>query len=219
LSEGFAPNIVTALARIGGAAVGVVANQPAHQAGTLDIGSSQKAARFVQWCDAFGLPIVSFVDTPGYQSGKDVQWRGMIRHGAELVHAYASATVPRLSVILRKAYGGAYIVMDSKALGNDLALAWPQAEVAVMGAPGAVAVLHGRRLAAIDDEGERAARRASLEADYAGRYCTPTVAAERGYIDAVIDPLDTRRVLAEGLAALVSKREPLRWRRHANGPL
>src|SRR5205814_6534612 len=141
LRAGYAPNLVTGLGRLGGRAVGIVANQPSQLAGTLDIDASQKGARFVQWCDAFNLPIITFVDTPGFQPGKDLEWRGMIRHGAQLAHAYARATVPRLCVVLRKAYGGAYIVMDSRPMGSDYCVAWPQAEIAVMGAPGAVAVL------------------------------------------------------------------------------
>ena len=212
-------NIVTALARIGGHSVGVIANQPSSLAGTLDIESSQKGARFVQWCDAFGIALVSLVDTPGFQPGKDIEWRGMIRHGAELVHAYAAATVPRLSVILRKAYGGAYIVMDSKLLGADLCVSWPAAEIAVMGASGAVQILHGRRLADLDDEDAAAAERRELEADYEERYMTPAIACARGYLDDVIDPLTTRYVLACALEALLHKRESTPRRRHANGPL
>jgi acetyl-CoA carboxylase carboxyltransferase component len=220
--EGHAANVVTGYGRLDGHAVGVVANQPCQLAGTLDVEASAKAARFVASCDAFGLPLVTFVDCPGYQPGKDQEWRGMIRHGAELVHAYAEATVPRLCVVMRKAYGGAYIVMDSKGLGNDLCVAWPTAEIAVMGAAGAVRILHGKRLAAIDDDGERSAVQVELEADYGTRFCTPAVAAERGYIDDVIDPLDTRRVLIAGLASLLTKRAArpaARAARHSNTPL
>lgn len=213
-----ATNVVTALARIGGHPVGFIANQPSALAGTLDVQSSQKAARFVQWCDAFGVALVSLVDTPGFQPGKDIEWRGMIRHGAALVHAYAAATVPRISVILRKAYGGAYIVMDSKLLGADLCVAWPAAEIAVMGASGAVQILHGRRLAEMDDA-TAATERAALEADYEERYMTPAIACARGYLDEVIDPLATRFVIACALEALLHKREVTPKRRHANGPL
>jgi acetyl-CoA carboxylase carboxyltransferase component len=218
--EGHAANVVTGYARLAGHAVGIVANQPCQLAGTLDVEASSKAARFVQSCDAFGLPLVTFVDCPGYQPGKDQEWRGMIRHGAELVHAYGEATVPRLCVVMRKAYGGAFIVLDSKGLGNDLCLAWPTAEIAVMGAAGAVRILHGKRLAGVAEDGDRARLQAELEADYAERLCTPAVAAERGYVDDVIDPLDTRRVLAAGLAALRTK-QPGRRRpaRHSNTPL
>ena len=214
-----APNMVTGLATVGGSPVGVVANQPSVMAGTIDIDASRKAARFVQLCDAFNVPLLTFVDTPGFLPGKDVEWRGMIRHGAELVHAYAAATVPRVSVVLRKAYGGAYIVMDSHGLGGDVALAWPTAEVAVMGAAGAVSVLHGRRLAALDDEAERERQRATLEAEYSAQYCSALVAAERGFVDDVIEPEDTRRVVAAALGALRTKRETLPKRRHANTPL
>ena len=201
-----AENLVTALATIDGRPVGILANQPQTRAGTLDIEASQKGARFVQLCDAFNVPLLTFVDTPGFQPGKDIEWRGMIRHGASLVHAYAAATVPRVCVVLRKAYGGAYIVMDSKGLGGDHCLAWPSAEMAVMGAAGAVQILHRRR----DPE---------LEADYAARYCTPRVAAERGFVDQVIDPADTRRAVALALRALRRKREHHPTRRHANTPL
>ncbi len=215
-----APNVVTGYGRLAGAVVGVIANQPNHKAGTLDIEASRKAARFVQGCDAFGVPLVTLVDSPGYHPGRDLEWRGMIRHGAQLVHAYACATVPRLCVVLRKAYGGAYIVMDSHGLGNDVCLAWPSAEVAVMGAAGAVAVLQRRKLAAIDDPEERAARQAEMEADYAARFCTPDVAAERGYVDDVIDPADTRRLLAAALESLRTKRAaPPARPHHTNTPL
>jgi acetyl-CoA carboxylase carboxyltransferase component len=206
----WAPQVVTALARLGGRPVGVVANQPRALAGTLDIAASQKAARFVRLCDAFNLPLVTLVDTPGFLPGKDLEWRGMIRHGAELAFAYAEATVPRICVILRKAFGGAYIVMDSRGLGNDLCLAWPGAEVAVMGAPGAVQILHRR---APDEE------RRQLEDDYGERFLTPWPAAERGFVDHVIDPADTRAVLTSALAALASKRESLAGRKHDGGPL
>ena len=174
---------MTALATIGGRPIGVVANQPLALAGTLDIAASQKAARFVSFCDAFNLGILTLVDTPGFYPGKDLEWRGMIRHGAQLVFAYARATVPRLCVILRKSYGGAYIVMDSKRMGNDVCLAWPSAELAVMGAGQAAAILRRR---ATPEE------RAAFEADYAERLLNPYVAAERGYVDAVIDPAETR---------------------------
>jgi acetyl-CoA carboxylase carboxyltransferase component len=215
----YARNLVTGLARIAGRPVGVVANQPQQLAGTLDIAASQKGARFVQWCDSFNLPLVTFVDTPGYQPGKDLEWRGIIRHGAQLVHAYAAATVPRLGVVLRKAYGGAYIVMDCKTLGNDYCCAWPGAEIAVMGAPGAVAILEGKRLGAVTDTGDRARMRADLEDDYQRRHCTPDAAAERGFVDEVVDPRETRRALCGALRALANKREHLPRRRHANGPL
>jgi acetyl-CoA carboxylase carboxyltransferase component len=217
---GLATNVVTGYARLAGMPVGVIANQPRSQAGTLDIEASRKAARFVQCCDAFGLPLVTFVDCGGFRPGRDLEWRGMIRHGAELVHAYANATVPRLCVVLRKAYGGAYIAMDSRGLGNDLCLAWPTAEIAVMGAPGAVAVLQRKKLSAIADPAERAHVQARLEAEYTERLCSPVVAADRGYVDEVIDPVDTRRLLTAGLAALRTKRATPRSRaKHTNTPL
>ncbi|MGH8985594.1 MAG: acyl-CoA carboxylase subunit beta [Acidimicrobiia bacterium] len=217
----YGANVVTGLGRLDGRPIGVVANQPAQRAGTLDIEASRKAARFVQWCDAFNLPIVTFVDTPGFEPGRDLEWRGMIRHGAELVHAYAAATVPRLGVVLRKAYGGAYIVMDSKTLGNDWCIAWPSAEIAVMGASPAVQILHRRRLDAITDPEARGAEQAALEEEYAARVLNPFVAAERGYIDDVVAAVDTRRALAAAAARLATKREapPLRPGRHSNTPL
>jgi acetyl-CoA carboxylase carboxyltransferase component len=206
----WSPQLVTALGRIGGRAVGFVANQPQALAGTLDIAASQKGARFVRFCDAFNLPLVTLVDTPGFLPGKDLEWRGMIRHGAELAFAYAEATVPRVCVILRKAYGGAYIVMDSKGLGNDLCFAWPGAEIAVMGAEGAVQILHRR---ALPEERE------GLQAEYTERFLTPYEASERGYVDAVIDPSDTRSVVTEALTTLATAKEMLPGRKHTLGPL
>jgi propionyl-CoA carboxylase beta chain len=214
----YAPNMVTGFGRLDGRSIGIVANQPHHRAGTIDIEASRKAARFVQACDTFNIPLLTIVDTPGFEPGKDLEWRGMIRHGAELVFAYGEATVPRLCLVLRKAYGGAYIVMDSRGLGSDFCAAWPCAEIAVMGAKGAVQILFGRRLASLDEDA-REEERAVLEADYTARYCAPYVAAERGYIDDVIDPLQTRRVLAGALGHLVAKREHLPTRRHSNTPL
>jgi acetyl-CoA carboxylase carboxyltransferase component len=206
----WASNVVTAFATIGGMPVGVVANQPISLAGTLDIPASQKAARFVAFCDAFNLPIITLVDTPGFYPGKDLEWRGMIRHGAQLVFAYGRATVPRICVVLRKSYGGAYIVMDSKKMGNDLCLAWPWAELAVMGAGQAAAILQRR---ATPEE------RAAFEADYSARLLNPYIAAERGYIDAVIDPAETRSVIGHALQTLIDKRERLQPRPHDNTPL
>ena len=210
LRAGWAPNLVTALAAVDGYPVGMVANQPQHLAGTLDIAASQKGARFVSFCDAFNLPIVTFVDTPGFQPGKDLEWRGMIRHGAQMAFAYAAATVPRICVTLRKSYGGAYIVMDSRYMGNDVAFAWPTAEIAVMGAKGAVEILHRKA---------EAAERTALEEDYAARLLNPYRAAERGSVDVVIDPADTRRQVADTLALLTSKREEIPGNRHGNTPL
>jgi acetyl-CoA carboxylase carboxyltransferase component len=206
----WAANIVTAFATIDGRPVGIVANQPQSVAGTLDIEASQKAARFVGLCDTYNLPIVTIVDTPGFFPGKDLEWRGMIRHGAQLAFAYAEATVPRVCLITRKSYGGAFIVMDCKTMGNDVCFAWPSAEVAVMGAKGAIAVLHRRADLAVQ---------ARLEAEYAEEFLTPYVAAERGYIDEVIDPVETRSQVARALAQLGTKREHLVGRPHPNGPL
>lgn len=210
LRNSWAPNIVTALAGLGGRTVGVVANQPSQIAGTLDIPASQKGARFVAFCDAFNIPLLTLIDTPGFYPGRDLEWRGMIRHGAQMAFAYARATVPRLAVTLRKSYGGAYIVMDSKRMGNDLMLAWPSAEIAVMGAKGAVEILHRRA-----DHEERARQ----ERAYEERLLNPYIAAERGSVDIVIEPSQTRRELIAGLAVLEGKQEQLRPRRHDNTPL
>jgi len=206
----WAGNVVTAFAAFGGMPVGIVANQPIALAGTLDIPASQKAARFVAMCDAFNVPIVTLVDTPGFYPGKDLEWRGMIRHGAQLVFAYARATVPRICVILRKSYGGAYIVMDSKTMGNDLCIAWPAAELAVMGAGQAAAILQRR---ATPDE------RSAFEADYAERLLNPYIAADRGLLDAVVEPAETRQVITAALQTLVDKRERIVSRAHDNSPL
>jgi acetyl-CoA carboxylase carboxyltransferase component len=203
----YAPNLVTGYGTLAGRAVGIVANQPEQRAGTLDIEASRKAARFVDTCDVFNLPIITFVDTPGFEPGRDLEWRGMIRHGAELVHAYCAATVPRICVVLRKAYGGAYIVMDSRGIGNDLCVAWPSAEIAVMGAAGAVAILNKGRS---DPD---------LVGDYRDAFENPYRAAERGLVDAVIEPAATRHMLVDGLEMLVHKRDQRPPRRHSNTPL
>src|SRR6185437_14297574 len=189
----FAPNIVIGFGRIDGRAVGVVANQPTQFAGCLDIDASEKAARFVRTCDAFNIPVLTFVDVPGFLPGTDQEWNGIIRRGAKLIYAYAEATVPLVTIITRKAYGGAYDVMGSKHLGADLNLAWPTAQIAVMGAQGAVSVLHRRTLA--EDESQRA----RLIREYEDALLNPYVAAERGYLDAVIMPADTRRQIVHGL--------------------
>jgi acetyl-CoA carboxylase carboxyltransferase component len=215
----FGTSVVTGLARIGGMPVGIVANQPGQLAGALDIEGSQKGGRFVRFCDGFGIPLVTLVDTPGFRPGRDQEWRGMIRHGAKMAFAYAEATVPRVSVVLRKAYGGAYIVMDSKSMGGDCSLAWPSAEIAVMGPKGAVEILNRRELAGVPEGPERDARRRELEASYEAQHLSPVAAALRGYVDEVIDPLDTRAAVAGALAALADKRERLRSRRHDNIPL
>ncbi len=206
----WAPNLVTGFATIAGRPIGIVANQPLSLAGTLDIGAAQKGAAFVALCDSFNIAILTLVDTPGYFPGKDLEWRGMIRHGAQMAFAYAEATVPRVCVVLRKAYGGAFIVMDCKTMGNDICLAWPSAELAVMGAKGAVQILYRR-------ESEEV--RTNHELSYAAEYLNPYVAAERGYVDMVVAPHETRRLVARSLDLLASKREMLVGKRHGNSPL
>ncbi len=210
LRANWAPNLVTGFAAIGGRPIGIVANQTQALAGSIDIPASHKGARFVSLCDSFNVGLLTLVDTSGFLPGKDLEWRGMIRHGAQLAFTYARATVPRVGLILRKSYGGAYIVMDSRYMGNDLMLAWPSAEVAVMGAKGAVEILHR----GADDE-----QRAALEAEYEATHLTPYPTAERGSISAVIEPADTRSELAAAFAMLSTKRERLRERRHDNLPL
>ncbi|OXM59369.1 acyl-CoA carboxylase subunit beta [Amycolatopsis vastitatis] len=216
LHEGWARNVLCALARIDGRVAGLVGNQPAVFAGVLDGPAAQKAARFVRFCDAFGIPLVSFVDVPGFLPGVEQEQGGIIRQGAQLLHAYCEATVPRIQVIVRKAYGGAYIVMDSRSIGTDLSLAWPTNQIAVMGAEGAVNVLHRRELAAAADP---AALRARLVADYTREYLNPHYAAERGLVDDIIDPADTRAAVARGLAMLQDKRKPGPARKHGNQPI
>ncbi|MGO9874229.1 MAG: acyl-CoA carboxylase subunit beta [Acidimicrobiia bacterium] len=218
LRAGYAENLVTALAALDGRPIGIVANQPMHRAGTIDIEASRKAARFIAWCDSFNLPILTLVDTPGFEPGRDLEWRGMIRHGAELVHAYAAASVPRLCVVMRKAYGGAYIVMDSRGIGNDLTVAWPTARIAVMGGAPAVQILHGKRLRDHGPEA-RAAAEGDLVDAYEAEFDNPYRAAERGLVDAVIAPDQTRAVLCDALEVLATKRDRQPARRHSNTPL
>ena len=212
----FAAQITCGFARIDGFTVGIVANQPQVLAGVLDIDSSEKGARFVRTCDAFNIPLVTFVDVPGFLPGVSEEYDGIIRRGAKLLYAFCEATVPRVSVITRKAYGGAYVVMNSKGIGADFAFAWPSAELAVMGPQGAVEIVYRRELA---DSSEPAARRAELVEEYTERYANPYVAAERGYVDDVIDPADTRRTIVRSLDLLASKREELPRRKHGNVPL
>ena len=212
----WAQNIRVGLARLGGYAVGVVANNPAVLAGVLDIDASRKGARFVRTCNAFGLPLISFVDVPGFLPGRAQEHGGIIDHGAKLCYAYCEATVPKLSVILRKAYGGAYIVMSSKHVGGDFNFAWPTAEIAVMGASGAVEILYGKELATAANAKERAQQ---LATDYNVSYCNPRVAEERGYLDAVIDPAETRTLLHKALKATIHKREELPHKKNGNIPL
>jgi acetyl-CoA carboxylase carboxyltransferase component len=212
----WAPNIVCAFARIDGQVIGVVGNQPMHLAGVLDIESSEKAARFVRTCDAFNIPLVTFVDVPGFLPGVDQEHGGIIRHGAKLLYAYCESSVPRIQVVTRKAYGGAYVVMNSKSIGADLAFAWPSAELAVMGPQGAVEIAYRKEIAAAADPD---ARKAELVEEYTERFANPYQAAERGYVDDVIDPADTRVKLVAGLELLRSKREELPQRKHGNVPL
>jgi acetyl-CoA carboxylase carboxyltransferase component len=212
----FAMNIVVGFARLDGYPVGVVANQPKVMAGSLDIDASVKAARFVRFCDAFNIPLVTFVDVPGFLPGTRQEYGGIIRHGAKLLYAFSEATVPKLTVITRKAYGGAYCVMCSKHIGADINLAWPTAEIAVMGPEGAVNIIFRRELERARDP---LAKRAELVADYTERFANPRVAAERGYIDAVIDPRQTRAMLVRALHLAASKDRRRPPRRHGNIPL
>jgi propionyl-CoA carboxylase beta chain len=214
--ERYAENIVCCFARLGGHPVGVVGNQPKSLAGVLDIDSSVKAARFVRTCDAFNVPLVTFVDVPGFLPGTAQEWGGIIRHGAKLLYAYCEATVPKLAVITRKAYGGAYDVMSSKHIRADFNFAWPTAEVAVMGPEGAVNIVFRREL---EEAGDPEGRRAELIDEYRERFANPLVAAERGYVDDVIEPRRTRPVLIEALETSLSKRERRPPRKHGNIPL
>jgi acetyl-CoA carboxylase carboxyltransferase component len=208
-------NITCGFARIDGHVVGIVGNQPQVLAGVLDIDSSDKGGRFVRTCDAFNIPIVTFVDVPGFMPGTGQEHGGIIRHGAKLLYSYCEATVPLIQIVTRKAYGGAYVVMSSKSIGADLAYAWPSAELAVMGPQGAVDIVHRRELA---EAADRSARRTELVEEYTERYANPYIAAERGYVDDVIDPADTRQVLVRSLELLRSKREDLPKRKHGNMP-
>ncbi|MTV25976.1 acyl-CoA carboxylase subunit beta [Nitriliruptoraceae bacterium ZYF776] len=212
----YAENIVVGLARLDGHPVGVVGNQPSYFAGVLDIDGSEKAARFVRFCDAFNIPVVTFVDVPGFLPGTEQEYGGIIRHGAKLLYAYAEATVPKVTVIVRKAYGGAYDVMGSKHLGADVNLAWPTAEIAVMGAKGAVSILYRRELEAAEDQD---AMHAEFEERYARDLANPWRAAERGYVDAVIAPSETRQELVKALRFCAGKRETRPARKHGNIPL
>jgi acetyl-CoA carboxylase carboxyltransferase component len=209
----FAPNLITAFGRINGETVGIVANQPKEMAGTLDINASIKGARFVRTCDSFNIPIVTFVDVPGYFPGKTQEYGGIIRHGAKLLYAYCEATVPMITVITRKAYGGAYDVLGSKHIRTDVNLAWPSAEIAVMGAEGAANILYRREIATDP------AHKDEMIAEYRERFANPYIAAERGFLDDIIDPAETRPRLAEALAMLKNKRVERPRRKHGNIPL
>jgi acetyl-CoA carboxylase carboxyltransferase component len=212
----WAGSIVCGFSRLDGQPVGVVGNQPMMMAGVLDIESAEKAARFVRTCDAFNIPLITFVDVPGFLPGVEQEFGGIIRHGAKLLYAYCESTVPRIQVITRKAYGGAYVVMNSKSIGADLAYAWPTAELAVMGPQGAVEIVYRKELAEAEDP---VAKRAELVDEYTEKFCNPYVAADRGFVDEVIDPAETRIKLIGGLEMLRSKREELPPRKHGNVPL
>jgi acetyl-CoA carboxylase carboxyltransferase component len=216
IQEAFAQNIVIGFARLGGHSVGVVANQPQVLAGVLDIDASEKAARFVRFCDSFNIPIVTFVDVPGFMPGTAQEHGGIIRSGAKLLHAYCEATVPKLTVILRKAYGGAYIVMSSKHLRGDVNLAWPSAEIAVMGPDGAVSIVFRKEM---EKAADPAKRKAELVAEYREKFANPYVAAERGYLDDVIEPHETRPRLINALQMLQNKRDANPAKKHGNIPL
>lgn len=216
VQELWAPNIIVGFGRIEGHSVGIVANQPMQLAGTLNIDASEKAARFVRTCDAYGIPIITLVDVPGFLPGTDQEWNGIIRRGAKLLYAYGEATVPMVTLITRKAYGGAYDVMGSKHLGADINLAWPTAQIAVMGAQGAVNILYRKELSEAKDQEKL---RKELITEYEDTLANPYVAAERGYIDAVIEPHQTRRYITRALVALRNKRDSLPPRKHGNIPL
>ena len=215
----FAPNLLIGFGRVEGRSVGVVANQPMQFAGTLDIDASEKAARFVRTCDAFNVPVLTLVDVPGFLPGTDQEWDGIIRRGAKLIYAYAEATVPLVTVITRKAYGGAYDVMGSKHLGADVNLAWPSAQIAVMGAQGAVNILHRKEIAEAGERGDLDATRAALIEQYEDTLLNPYLAAERGYVDAVIEPSATRVQVMRALRMLRTKRANRPPKKHGNIPL
>ncbi|MBE7323418.1 acyl-CoA carboxylase subunit beta [Nocardioides sp. Y6] len=220
VQELFAPNIIVGFGRVEGSPVGVVANQPMQFAGTLDIDASEKAARFVRFCDAFNIPVLTFVDVPGFLPGTDQEYAGIVRRGAKLIYAYAEATVPLITTITRKAYGGAYVVMGSKHLGADINIAWPTAQVAVMGAQGAANIVHRKTLAAVEAQGgDVEAKRAELIDEYETTLANPYIAAERGYVDVVIPPHETRVEIVRALRLLKSKRESLPAKKHGNIPL
>jgi propionyl-CoA carboxylase beta chain len=212
----YAQNIVVGFARIEGQSVGIIANQPSQLAGTLDINSSEKAARFLRFCDAFNIPILTLVDVPGFMPGTEQEWNGIIRRGAKLLYAYAEASVPLVTLITRKAYGGAFIVMGSKYLGSDINFAWPSAEIAVMGAQGAVNILHRKEISEAKDV---EAKRKELVDDYTEKFSNPYLAAERGTIDSVIEPEESRQYITKAFRTLKTKRDILPARKHGNIPL
>lgn len=215
-SEFFAENIITAFARIGGNVIGIIANQPEKLAGCLDIDASDKAARFIRFCDSFNIPILTIADVPGFLPGKDQELNGIIRHGAKILWSYSEATVPKILLITRKAYGGAYIAMSSKHLGADMVFSWPGSEIAVMGAEGAVNIINRKEIQGAEDKAEF---KKKLIQEYKEKFSNPYIAASRGYIDSVISPLDTRSAIYESLTFLSSKREDFPDKKHGNMPL
>jgi len=212
----FAPNMIVGFARLNGQSVGIVAQQPLQSAGSIDIHASDKGARFVRFCDCFNIPVITFVDVPGYMPGSDQEYGGIIRHGAKLLFAYAEATVPKISVVVRKAYGGAYIAMSSKGLRGDINYAWPTAEIAVMGPDGAVNIIFRGEISKSENPAETKQR---LIQEYRDKFANPYVAASRGYIDDVIDPRDTRPKLIKSLEMLKDKEDTLPAKKHGNIPL
>jgi len=216
LLGGFARNAIVGLARMGGMPVGIVSQEPDVMGGAIDIDASDKICRFVRFCDAYNIPIVTFVDSPGFIPGTDQEYRGIIRHGAKVLYAYAEASVPKISIVTRKAYGGAYVVMSSKYMGTDVTFAWPSAEIAVMGAEGAANILYRRQ---IKEAADPAAERARLVEEYRKRFCNPYAAANAGYIDDVIEPRETRQRVIAALIALRDKSVQALPRKHGNMPV
>ena len=214
--EHYAPNLIVCFARLNGRVIGIIANQPKHMAGCLDVNASDKATRFIRFCDAFNIPILTIVDVPGYLPGRDQEWSGIIRHGAKLLWCYSEATVPKLTLITRKAYGGAYIAMCSRHLGADFVFSWPAAEIAVMGAEGAANIIHRREIKGAEDP--KTKREEKIE-EYQKLFSNPYIAASRGYVDAVIEPRDTRPSLISALEAMVNKRETRPPKKHGNIPV
>ncbi|MBD3272950.1 methylmalonyl-CoA carboxyltransferase [Candidatus Dependentiae bacterium] len=219
IQELFAQNIVIGFATLEGKSIGIIANQPLIKAGTIDINASEKAARFINFCNNFSIPIISLVDVPGFLPGIDQEHKGIIRHGAKLLYAYAQATTPKITVVLRKAFGGAYIVMGSKQLGADFNFAWPNSQIAVLGEKGAVSILHRKEINSIKNQKEKLLLQKKLEKDYKEKYLNPFVAVEYGYIDSIIDPSNTRKILIDSLKIIENKVEKLLPKKHGNIPL
>ena len=216
---GWAQNIIVGFARMNGMSVGIIANQPGYMAGVLDINASRKGARFIRFCDAFNIPLVTLVDVPGFLPGTAQEYGGLISHGAKILFAYGEATVPKVTIVLRKAYGGAYIVMSSKMLRGDINYAWPMAQMAVMGASGAIAILYGKELKAITDPEEKAKFIAEKEAEYDMKFSNPYQAAKFGYIDDIIEPRNTRFRVIRALQSLATKKQSIPMKKHNNIPL